>query len=135
MKISKLLIGLGILTIFLAAPAGAADLTLNPARIELEIKAGGERTFALTTSYLKEENQSAFPNARLVVRYNDWTIKPTGEFVLSPPGSLPRSAAGWLTVSPGEFILTANSTQPIRVTISVPQGTRPGVYYAAIFIE
>jgi len=134
--LTKLSIGIvfAMLLMFaLPSPARAAGLSLSPGRLELEMNPGSERTFPLTAYY--EKGEGVQPNARLVVRFNDWMMKPDGDIILSQPGLLPRSSANWLLVSPSEFLLPVGNSQPIRVTVSVPAGTKPGSYYAAIFIE
>src|SRR5215469_16842093 len=96
LKLTKFSIGIAMVMLFIIASPGqakAAGLSLSPARQELEINPGSERTFPLTASY--EKGDATQPNARLVVRFNDWMMKPDGEIVLSQPGSLPRSASNW----------------------------------------
>lgn len=64
----------------------------------------------------------------------DWDRDINGENRFYPPGTLPRSLASWLSVSPLRFDLTPNEQKEIRFSIKIPAGIS-GTYWAAIMVE
>lgn len=64
----------------------------------------------------------------------DWDRDINGENRFYPPGTLSRSAAHWLSISPLRFDLTPNEQKEIRFSITVPKEVG-GTYWAAIMVE
>ncbi len=64
----------------------------------------------------------------------DWDRDITGENRFYPPGTLPRSLAPWLSVSPLRFDLVPNEQREIRFSIKVPSDIT-GTHWAAIMVE
>jgi hypothetical protein len=75
------------------------------------------------------------PEATEVTIYlGDWDITPSGELRFFEPGTLPRSAADWISVSPSRFRLEKGEAMEVRFAIDVPHGVE-GTYWAMIFAE
>ena len=89
----------------------------------------------MIVDYTRDFPEAKLPIARLVARLEDWSVAPNGELMLRPVGTLPRTAAGWVTYTPPEFTLAADTRQIIRFTFSVPKDTPPGDYYLACYIQ
>lgn len=138
MKLKSLFYLVALLFVFATASASsvkAQGFGVSPGRIELEVKPGAERTTVLTVDYGKEEQIKDQPNIRVIARAEDWGLKPDGELLTAPAGTQPRSATNWLIFSPAEFTIAPGTKQTIRLTISVPAGTKPGDYYTAVYLE
>ena len=55
---------------------------------------------------------------------NDYQFFADGRNLYDPPGSHPRSNAGWITFTPHQFTVPAGETVSIYYTIVVPEGAR-----------
>ena len=110
-------------------------ISISPPRMEIIIPAGTEKTVGMIVDYTRDFPEAKLPIARLVARLEDWSVAPNGELMLRPVGTLPRTAAGWVTYTPPEFTLAADTRQIIRFTFSVPKDTPPGDYYLACYIQ
>src|SRR5689334_19464576 len=99
------------------AEARAAGFMVSPGRVELPVRPGAERTFPVVVDYSKDETEGQLPNLRVAVRAEDWTLDPDGGLRTAPAGTLPRSAADWLTLSTTEFAIAAGTKHVVRVTV------------------
>lgn len=122
-------------TVALEARAQGGGIDVTPMTIEAVIPAGTEKTVGVAVDYDAGTATGKQQVARLVARLQDWTISPNGELQFAAAGTLPRSAAGWVTFSPSEFNVAANGRQIVRFTISVPKDTQPGNYLVACYME
>jgi hypothetical protein len=144
-QIKKLTITLSIVFAFITfffmdvpqVKAQAADggLKISPSKMDIVLPAGSEKTVGLIVDYDKDSPQAQLPNARLIVRLDDWKISPSGEFSFVAAKTTPRSAASWITYGPSEFTLAPGARQVVRFTVSVPKDTQPGDYYLACYVE
>jgi hypothetical protein len=127
------------LVLLLAEPAAAQDvrsgtsgLGLNPARLEVEIHPGGEKTAAFRV----ESPASDIPvQGRLMLSLTDWNIDGQANVSYLDPGSLPDSASPWIIFSPSALNIRSGETHLVRVTVRVPETAGPGVYRSGIFIQ
>ena len=110
-------------------------VSISPPKMELTIPAGTEKTVGMIVDYTRDFPQAKLPIARLVARLEDWTVLPDGDVKFLPVGSVPRSAAKWVTHNPPEFAMTGDTRQVIRFTVAVPKDTAPGDYYFACYVE
>ncbi len=78
-------------------------------------------------------NNEAEP-LEIQINLADWDRDITGENRFYPPGTLPRSLAPWLSVSPLRFDLAPNEQREIRFSIKVPSDIA-GTHWAAIMVE
>ncbi|MBV9240447.1 MAG: hypothetical protein JO314_00435 [Acidobacteria bacterium] len=112
---------------------GQGSMALAPARFELEMQPGTEKTVVINVDY-KNTDATATP-ARIVASLNDWTMTRDGQVQFYPSGSRPGSASSWMFYSPGEASVAPGVTHQIRVTVSVPANAIPGDHLAALIIE
>jgi len=113
--------------------ADGSRISLAPARVELEMAPGTEKTVVIDLDYHGATENSA--PARIVASLNDWTIKRNGEVEFKKANSLPNSASSWLIYSPAETTVTPGNVHSIRVTISVPKDASPGDHLTALIVE
>lgn len=109
-----------------------AGLGLNPARLEVEINPGAERTVAFRI----ETPPSDKPvQGRLMLTLTDWNIDGQGNVSYADPGSLPFSASPWIIYSPSAISISSGETHLVRLTVRVPESSAPGVYRSAVFVQ
>jgi len=116
-----------------AAVHGQGSMALAPARFELEMQPGTDRTVVVNVDY-KGDVTSTRP-MRLFASLNDWTMTRDGQVQFFPAGTRTDSATSWMLYSPGEASVAAGTTHQIRVTISVPPNAVAGDHLAALIIE
>jgi P pilus assembly chaperone PapD len=106
----------------------ASALLISQIEFDLALPRGAVDT--LTFSVLNNETDPL----EIQISLADWDRDITGENRFYPPGTLPRSAAPWLSVSPLRFELEPNKQQEVRFSIKVPLDIA-GTYWAAIMVE
>lgn len=117
-----------------SSPPPAEDgIGVAPARFELPMLPGTERTVVVNVIYNAASNESQ--PCRLVASLGDWTILSNGDPEYYKAGTQSNSASSWLTYSPAEMTALPGRVHPIRVTISVPKDAEPGDHLAALFVE
>lgn len=125
-----------LLTLSMLIPAvvyGQGGMSLAPARFELEMQPGTEKTVVVNVDY--KGGESSTRPMRLVASLNDWTMTRDGQVQFFPAGTRDGSATSWMLYSPGEASVAAGTTHQIRVTISVPTNAVPGDHLAALIVE
>jgi hypothetical protein len=107
--------------------------SLNPGKMELEVSPGTEKTAAFEIAAAA----AVVPErGRIMVTPTDWTILEDGSLTFRPPGSSEEhSASSWIAFSPSAFTLEAAQTQLVRITVTVPEKTKPGVYRMGLFVQ
>ena len=130
-----LLLGLGIGQPAFGQSEGVKEdaFGLAPARFELPMKPGTERTVVVNIIYNSAAGEA--DSCRLVASPGDWSILKNGEVEYYKAGTRPDSAASWIIYTPGEVTAVPGKVHPIRVTISVPKDAAPGDHLAALFVE
>jgi P pilus assembly chaperone PapD len=109
-----------------------AGLGLNPARLEVEVNPGAEKTVAFRI----ESPPSDTPvQGRLILSVTDWNIDERENVSYADPGSLPNSASQWIIFSPSTVSISSGETHLVRVTAKVPESAQPGVYRTGIFVQ
>jgi len=122
----------------LLAPCGpvavAQGWQVSPARQEIRIAPGESRTFPVR---IERDAQPDAPDEaiRFTIAPGDWDIGRSGEMLLYPPQTMADSACDWATFSPTGFSLEPGAAADVRVTISVPPGTTPGLRRLGLFFE
>src|SRR5437867_3341694 len=115
---STLALGVMVLTCLIAwqddLHAQTAGLGLNPARTEVEIMPGGEKTVSFRIESPPAEEAV---RGRLLLTPYDWTIDEEGVAQYAYVGSLPNSASSWIVFSPTAVSISSGQTQPVRVTV------------------
>jgi hypothetical protein len=112
--------------------AQTSGLGLNPARLEVEVNPGGEKT----VGFRIEAPASSIPvQGRLMLTLTDWNIDEQANVTYAEPGTLPNSASPWIIFSPAAITTTSGETHLVRLTIRVPESARPGVYRSGVFVQ
>lgn len=114
-------------------PPGEDGIGIAPARFELPMLPGTERTMVVNVMY--NSASSGSKPCRLVASLGDWTILSNGDPEYYKAGTQNNSACSWLTYSPAEMTALPGRVHPIRVTISVPKDATSGDHLAALFVE
>jgi hypothetical protein len=125
---------LAVCALLVAAPAlapavSAQSLGLTPAEIRASFKPGQIVQFDLSVS-----NDGDTPVAMRTVAMDLWFDPATNEKVFGAPGTLPHSAANWVTFVPPTFTAPAHGTGKVHVTITPPPDAAGGGY-AVLFVE
>lgn len=116
-----------------SAPAATSGISLAPARIEMEMRAGAESTVVVNLDYHASAENSQ--PVRVVATLNDWLLNRNGEVEFQKANTLPNSASPWIIYSPAETTVTPGNVHSIRVTISVPKDATPGDHLSALIVE
>ncbi len=123
----RTLLGLALLTLYTAA--AQAMVGVEPAGVILQASPGGQ-----VSQQVKLDNPSDKP-LKLRAYLSDWDYSPAGQMQYHPVGTLPESAAPWITFSPATLDLPARASATVRYTVQVPQNATPGTYWAVFFFE
>lgn|GEM_PF-656964 len=118
----------GVLLLWLLVSASAqTGIGVAPPRYELVLAPGDSTTQSVA---LFSRNT---PDQVIEVSLVDWLIDPDGGVKTLPPGSLPYSAAAWLSTVLDPFTLERDATHEVRFTVSVPASPElSGSYRAAL---
>ncbi|MCS7273899.1 MAG: hypothetical protein NZ610_00610 [Candidatus Bipolaricaulota bacterium] len=127
MRASARLVGIGTLALALCFVETRALLISN-IEFDLALPRGATETFAFQLI-----NNETDP-LEIQISLADWDRDLYGENRFYPPGTLPRSAASWLSVSPLRFELARNEQREVKFSLRVPRDIE-GTYWAAILVE
>ena len=119
-----------LLTSQIASTQGLG-IDVTPAKFEFAIPPG-------TTDYsvpITIRNGSP-ATVHILASSVDFGLQPDGKYSFGPAGSRPYSLMRWSSINPREFDLPANSTQQVRMTISVPKRSDlNGEYSGIVFFQ
>lgn len=123
---------IAILVVLVLLPTGLnsqISFGVTTIRFDLKVKPGGQ-----TTEIIQVRNNSPKP-IRLKVYAENWYLAEDGtrNFVGNQPVSF--SCRDWIKVNPFDFRLQPEDLKTVRFTVTVPSGTEPGGYHAAISFE
>ena len=124
-----------MLVLMLFPSHGAAQTSgigLNPARLEIEVNAGQEKTVAFE---IESPPSDVTVRGRLLLSMTDWDLDEHGAIRYVDSGTLTDSASSWIVFSPAAVSISSGETHLVRVTIRVPSVTVPGLYRAGIFVQ
>jgi len=116
--------------VLLGAPALAhlSGIGLSPPHLFITLEPG-ESWQGSFTVYTQNGRGELHPSL------TDWTLSPQGTLLLAPPGSLPYSAATWISLAENPFELLPSHPIHLELTIHVPPQTPTGDYWAAIALK
>ena len=112
-----------------ALSQAAFDLTVSPAKLELQVAAGTGQDFAILV-----RNTGGEPQA-MKIYFNDYSIKPDNDFVFEPPGHYSYSCAKWLQSENTSIQVPVGKTVETGFRVNVPAKAEPGGHYGVIFFE
>ncbi len=118
--LTALCVGLAVLS--------SKALLISNIEFDLTLPRGASETLAFQV--LNNETEPL----EIQISLADWDRDITGENRFYPPGTLPRSLASWLSVSPLRFDLIPNEQKEIRFSIKIPSDIT-GTHWAAIMVE
>lgn len=120
----------GIFGITGGAPQGLG-LDVTPAKLELSIPPG-----TLGYNIPITIRNSSGGTVHIVSSMSDFGVTRTGDYAFERAGSRPYSLLRWATINPREFDLSGDSTQQVRLTLTVPKSsTLSGEYAGIIFFQ
>ncbi len=112
--------------------SATAGLGLNPGRLEIEVKPGGQKTVGF---YVEAPPSEETVRGRVLVSFTDWGLKEDGSMTLSDSGTEPMSAAKWITFSPSAVSISSGQRALVRVTVDVPKDAQPGTYRTGLLVQ
>jgi hypothetical protein len=115
-----------------AAQSATSGLALEPGRMELEVKAGAQKTAAFV---IESPPSSEVVSGRLLLNATDWALNEDGAISYLDVGSSAGSATGWITFSPTALTISSGQRSLVRVTVTVPKDVAPGTYRSGIFVQ
>ena len=113
-----------------ARAAPAQSLGLTPAEIRAAFRPQQVLQFELHVS-----NEGDAPVAMRGSVTDLWFDPATNEKVFAAPGTLPRSAANWVTFVPATFTVAAHATATVKALITPPPEATGGAYAALFRVE
>lgn len=116
-----------LLVVFLAVEVAAFEVNLL--EVDLQARLGVTLSFSFVV-----HNELAQPE-QIVLYLGDWDRDEFGENRFYEPGTVPRSAAGWITIAPTSFVLGPGETREIQGTVCVPAEAKPGTSWAVVFVQ
>ncbi|MGZ3498899.1 MAG: hypothetical protein ACXWNK_11395 [Vulcanimicrobiaceae bacterium] len=126
--IAALAVSLGILPVAGAADAPQSGLGLNvsPAKLELSMSPGA--SYNIPVSIQNNSGATTHIQASMV----DFGVTPNGDYEFAHVGARPFSMMRWASINPREFDLPTSTTQQVRLSLAVPQGSDLNGEYAGI---
>jgi hypothetical protein len=127
----KVAILLGILSAcVVAGPVSAGIAVVGPLNDQVELEPGGRHQGVITL-----QNGGTAPEQVKLVQY-DYRVSHTGQQYFTDVGTVERSNAEWISVSPRQFVIPAGETYTIAYTIDVPvDDSLEGTYWSILMIE
>ncbi len=117
--------------VFSAIPdaAQAMKMNIDPARAEVKVKAGEEKTGVVSVLNYDETG-----TIHVKAYVQDLVYLPDGSNDFLPLGSTPWSMGDWIKIGPTEFDIPAGKQEAVRYVITVPKDAKGG-RYGVIFFE
>ncbi len=123
---------LAAVLLLVALAASGAALQITQLEFEFSLGPGEERAFSF---HVRNDGESP---QRITTQLGDWKRTPTGDHRFLEPGSLSRSLADWLDVSPRSFFLGPGEAQEISGNVRVPAANphpASGTHWGMIFVQ
>ena len=125
---SLLLLGLASSAVMLPRPSwGDVSIGASPASLEMTLDKG--KTTAQTILLF---NQGKDPVTVTAYAW-DWWHEPGNSRKLAPPGTLPHSAAKWISFIPEKITVNPGKGSNVTVVVNAPADARAGNYAVAWF--
>lgn len=110
------------------SPLCFAGFGVVPSDIELQVEAGKKYEGFFEVYNNGDDAQ------RISIKVVDWEIGENGEMLYYKSGTLPRSCAQWLRLSPMEFELAGKARQKVAYSLSFPENSK-GSYWVMFDVE
>lgn len=120
----------GVFGISAGTPQGLG-LDVTPAKLELSIPPGThDYNIPITI------RNSSGGTVHVVSSMSDFGVTPNGNYAFERAGTRPYSLLRWATINPREFDLSPDTTEQVRLTLSVPKSSSlSGEYAGVIFFQ
>jgi len=109
-------------------PAEAQGIAISPPNFNLTLARGDSTTAEFTLS------NRALDQTQVNVEVVDWTMNLAGDITFLPPGSQPRSAARFITLSQNQLNLEPEGEVLLRFTVALPNDTSLQGGYMALIV-
>ena len=110
----------------LATVSAQSAVQISPVNLERNVQPGSHLSGSITITNPTQSKLtiSIFPA--------DFTIQASGRLLILPSGSLPTSAAPWLSLSQHSLTLAGGASASVRYRASVPEKVKSGTHWSAI---
>jgi hypothetical protein len=115
--------------LFFTTLTAQADVSLGASPASLEIALDRGKTAAQTILLFNQGKDSVTVNAYAW----DWWHEPGNPRKFSPPGTLPHSAAKWITFVPEKVVVAPGKGANVTVVVATPPDAKAGNYAVAWF--
>lgn len=129
MKPLKILVAALLIVSILPAVSSAMKMNIDPARVELSVKPGEEKTGVVTVLNYDEASP-----IHVKVYVQDLVYLPDGSNDFLPLGTTPWSFGDYIKVGPTEFDIPPGKQEQVRYVVSLPKDAKGG-RYGVIFFE
>ena len=117
-----------IIVMFFIGNITAQELEVSPGKLIFNANPGSSQTQQVSVRNRASKEQS------FIFNLGDWLTDEKGETKYFKPGTIPRSCADWITVSPSLITLQPNESAKINVTMLVPNDNS-STKWAVMFVE
>ncbi|BAS25953.1 hypothetical protein LIP_0096 [Limnochorda pilosa] len=107
---------------------GAAAIRVDQLEVHLEVPAGETEAGTLVVTNQRDSAE------RIRIYVQDWRRDEQGQHQFLEPGSMERSASGWIRLTPTEFTLGPGESRTVRYSFAVPEGAS-GSYWTVVFVQ
>src|SRR5690554_4417377 len=115
MKTHPFLIGALLLTLWISPALAQTGITIGPPRVYFQINPGQSQTENVMVS-----NPSKDFALELGISFEDWEYNEFGDNQVYPAGTLPSSAAAWISTDQLFFSLAPGESKELAIQMSVP---------------
>jgi len=103
-------------------------LDVSPAKLDISFSPGTVYNLPVTI------HNNGQATVHVLTSMNDFTVNAAGDYQFTKPGTLGFSLMKYVTVNPREFDLPADTSQQVRLTMSIPNnaslsGEFPGIVF------
>ncbi len=119
-----------LMVVFASFAAAQTGVGVSPPRVVIEAHPGDTVQGVVVVDHPGNDAPM-----QVDVSLSDVIVHPSGEPVYLDPGSIPQSAATWISVAPPSFTLAPKEVREIRYAVHVPQDASDGTHWAVIFFD
>lgn len=90
-------------------------LSVSPPRLYFEVAEGQTKTEKIIVTNVSNSN-----DLEIAISLGDWDYNLYGDNILYPADSLATSSAGWVSIKDSYFLLKANQSKEVEISLTVP---------------
>jgi len=118
------------IVVFLSLAAAQTGVGVSPPRVIIAAEPG-----ETVQGMVVVDHPGNDAPMKVDIGLSDVAVQPNGEPVYLDPGSIPQSAATWISVAPPSFMLSPKEAREIHYAVHVPDNCNDGTYWAVIFFD